>query len=213
MSKKSAETSNISVSENDRLTGQFHVLDLFSGAGGFSYGLDSVDGFKTEVAVDFDKNAINTFQRNFPYTKCICGNICDEKIKKEIIKSAKERNVNMIIGGPPCQGFSLKGKNLGLDDPRNFLFLEYVDVVKRLTPPLFVIENVKNLLASEDGYFIKQIYKKFNALGYTLNHGILNAYDFGVPQTRERTIIIGTLDPRGIPLPKAVNTKHTTVKD
>lgn len=119
----------------------------------------------------------------------------------------------MIIGGPPCQGFSLKGKNLGLDDPRNFLFLEYVDIVKRLMPPIFVIENVKNLLASEDGYFIRQIYEKFNAIGYTLNHGILNAYDFGVPQTRERTIIIGTLDSRGVPPPKASEKTHTTVRD
>lgn len=208
------ENKNVKVVKiNDRLNGQFHVLDLFSGAGGFSYGLDSVEGFRTEVAIDFDKNAINTFQKNFPNTKCICGNICDEKIKEEIICSAKERKVNMIIGGPPCQGFSLKGKNLGLDDPRNFLFLEYVDIVKRLMPPIFVIENVKNLLASEDGYFIRQIYEKFNAIGYTLNHGILNAYDFGVPQTRERTIIIGTLDSRGVPLPKASEKTHTTVRD
>lgn len=72
----------------------------------------------------------------------------------------------MVIGGPPCQGFSLKGKNLGLDDPRNFLFLEYVDVVKRLKPQFFIIENVKNLLNAEKGYFIKQIYEKFELNGY-----------------------------------------------
>lgn len=119
----------------------------------------------------------------------------------------------MIIGGPPCQGFSLKGKNLGLDDPRNFLFLEYVDVVKRLKPQIFIIENVKNLLNAEKGYFIKQIYEKFESLGYTLNHGILNAYDFGVPQTRERTIIIGRLGKIGIPLPKPLDVLKTTVRD
>lgn len=119
----------------------------------------------------------------------------------------------MVIGGPPCQGFSLKGKNLGLDDPRNFLFLEYVDVVKRLKPQFFIIENVKNLLNAAKGYFIKQIYEKFESLGYTLNHGILNAYDFGVPQTRERTIIIGRLGKIGNPLPKPSDVVKTTVRD
>lgn len=119
----------------------------------------------------------------------------------------------MVIGGPPCQGFSLKGKNLGLNDPRNFLFLEYVDVVKRLKPQFFIIENVKNLLNAAKGYFIKQIYEKFESLGYTLNHGILNAYDFGVPQTRERTVIIGRLGKIGIPLPKPLDVAKTTVRD
>lgn len=192
---------------------EFRILDLFCGAGGFSCGLDQVEGFSTEVALDFDASAANTFQRNFPNAKCICGNICDEEVKKSIIEIAKERKVNMIIGGPPCQGFSLKGKNLGLDDPRNFLFLEYVDIVKRLKPEIFVIENVKNMISSGEGYFIKQIYEKFTDLGYTLNHGILNAYNFGVPQTRERTIIIGTLNKKGISLPDEYVEKKTTVRD
>lgn len=192
---------------------EFRVLDLFCGAGGFSCGLDQVEGFSTEVALDFDANAANTFQKNFPNSKCICGDICDEEIKSTIIELCKERKVNMIIGGPPCQGFSLKGKNLGLDDPRNFLFLEYVDIVSRVKPEVFVIENVKNMISSGNGYFIEQIYKKFKALGYKLNHGILNSYDFGVPQTRERTIIIGTLNPKGITLPNEYIEKRTTVRD
>lgn len=192
---------------------QFRVLDLFCGAGGFSCGLDQVEGFSTEVALDFDVNAANTFQKNFPNAKCICGNICDEHTKSMIIELCKERKVNMIIGGPPCQGFSLKGKNLGLDDPRNFLFLEYVDIVSRVKPEVFVIENVKNMISSGSGYFIEQIYEKFTELGYTLNHGILNAYNFGVPQTRERTIIIGTRNPRGITLPDEYVEKKTTVRD
>lgn len=191
----------------------FRVLDLFCGAGGFSCGLDQVDGFSTEVALDFDSSAANTFQKNFPDARCICGDICDDSIKNTIISLCKERNVNMIIGGPPCQGFSLKGKNLGLDDPRNFLFLEYVDIVSRVMPEVFVIENVKNMISSGNGFFINQIYEKFTTLGYTLNHGILNAYDFGVPQTRERTIIIGTLDPAGITLPDEHDDNRTTVRD
>lgn len=192
---------------------KFKILDLFSGAGGFSCGFDSLENFSTEVAIDFDEKAINTFKYNFPNTTCICGNICDETIKNKIIDASIERKVNMIIGGPPCQGFSLKGKNLGLDDPRNFLFLEYIDIVKRLKPEIFIIENVKNMVSSGKGYFIKQIYEKFSFLGYTLNHGILNAYDFGVPQNRQRTIIIGTLSKKGIILPNEKVEKKTSVRD
>lgn len=192
---------------------EFRILDLFCGAGGFSCGLDQVDGFKTEVALDFDESALNTFQKNFPDASCICGNICDENIKGKIINLCKEKKVNMIIGGPPCQGFSLKGKNLGLDDPRNFLFLEYVDIVSRVKPEIFIIENVKNMISSGKGYFINQIYEKFTQLGYKLNHGILNAYNFGVPQTRERTIIIGTLDQKGITLPNEFSEIKRTVRD
>lgn len=195
------------------LMSEFRVLDLFCGAGGFSCGLDMVEGITTEVALDFESRAIETFQKNFPNTACVCGDICDEAIKKQIIDLCKERKVNMIIGGPPCQGFSLKGKNLGLDDPRNFLFLEYVDIVSRVKPEVFVIENVKNMISSGNGYFIKQIYEKFTDLGYTLNSGIMNAYNFGVPQTRERTIIIGTLDSRGITLPDEYTEVKATVRD
>lgn len=192
---------------------KFRILDLFCGAGGFSCGLDQVKGFSTEVALDFDVNATNTFQKNFPLSNCICGNICDEKIKNEIVNLCKIKNVNMIVGGPPCQGFSLKGKNLGLEDPRNFLFLEYFEIVSRVMPQIFIIENVKNMISASKGYFIQQIYEKFTTLGYTLNYGILNAYNFGVPQTRERTIIIGTLNSNGITLPALSNYKKHTVRD
>lgn len=192
---------------------EFNVLDLFSGAGGFSCGLDMVDGFKTKVALDFDKKAIETFQKNFPSASCICGDICDKTIKSKIINLCIENKVNMIIGGPPCQGFSLKGKNLGLNDPRNFLFLEYFDLVEQLKPEVFIIENVKNMVSSGEGYFIKQIYEKFQSIGYVLNHGVLNAYKFGVPQTRERTIIIGTLNKNGISLPIGNGFPLRTVRD
>ena len=192
---------------------KYQVLDLFSGAGGFSCGLDMLPDFNTAIALDFDKSAIETFQKNFPDTKCICGNICDANIKENVVKYAKEKHINMIIGGPPCQGFSLKGKNLGLEDPRNFLFLEYLDLVDRIRPSIFVIENVKNLIAACDGFFIKQIYEKFEKLGYTLNHGILKASDFGVPQNRERTIIIGYKGAKKNSLPKRIVKEETTVRD
>ena len=138
----------------------FNILDLFSGAGGFSAGLDNVKGMDTVEAIDFDKYAAETFKKNFPNAHVITGDITDKAIKKEIIDIAKKRNVNMIVGGPPCQGFSLKGKNLGMDDPRNFLFLEYYELVSVIKPEVFVIENVKNILNSENGYFKKSNNRK-----------------------------------------------------
>ena len=190
---------------------QFNILDLFSGAGGFSLGLDKNRNMKTTVAVDFDKYATETFEKNFKDAYVITGDLTNEEVKKEIIKVSKERKVNMIVGGPPCQGFSLKGKNLGFDDPRNFLFLEYFELVKAIKPEVFVIENVKNLLNSENGYFKNQIIEKFSSLGYIINYGVLNAKNFGVPESRERAIIIGSLT-RSIDLPTG-SSKLVTVRD
>lgn len=190
---------------------QFNVLDLFAGAGGFSAGLDKIKNMKTVVAVDFDKYATETFQKNFKDAYVITGDLTDQKIKDEIIKVSKDRKVNMIVGGPPCQGFSLKGKNLGFDDPRNFLFLEYYALVKAIKPEVFVIENVKNILNSENGYFKNQIIEKFSSLGYIINYGVLNAKNFGVPESRERAIIIGSLT-RSIDLPVG-DKKSVTVRD
>ncbi len=101
----------------------------------------------------------------------------------------------MIIGGPPCQGFSNKGKNLGLKDPRNFLFLEYIEIAKALKPEIFIIENVKNLISCAKGYFLEEIKERLNALGYQLSYQILNAKDYGVPQNREGKNL-GLKDPR-----------------
>ncbi len=190
----------------------FRVLDLFCGAGGLSVGLDQVKGIKTVIGVDHEKYAIETFNKNFKNAIGIVADLTDEKKKKEIIELAKKKKVNMIVGGPPCQGFSLKGKNLGMDDPRNFLFLEFYDMVEKIKPEVFVIENVKNLLNSEKGYFINQIIKKFSALGYLLNPGVLNAKNYGVPENRERAIIIGSLS-RSISLPQPNIEEFTTVKD
>ena len=190
---------------------KFKILDLFCGAGGFSCGLDSLSDFKTVIGVDFDKNVLTTFEKNIEGSLVIHGDLTDDNIKNRIIDEAKKKGVNMIIGGPPCQGFSLKGKNLGLDDPRNFLFLEYVKLVKAINPEVFIIENVKNLINACEGYFIKQILDEFHKLGYIVNYGVLSASDFGVPQHRERAIIIGSKS-KSIELPKPYG-KKVTVRD
>lgn len=190
---------------------KFKVLDLFCGAGGFSSGLDKNDNIETVLGLDFDSNAINTFNKNIKGAKGIVGDITNDNIKKDLIDKAKKLGVNMIVGGPPCQGFSLKGKQLGLDDPRNFLFLEYVKIVEAIKPEVFIIENVRNILYANDGYFHNQIKEKFKSLGYIVNSGFVNAKDFGIPQNRERALIIGSLS-RSIDLPIG-NAKPVTVRD
>lgn len=172
----------------------YNVLDLFCGAGGFSYGLSRNDNFLIKVASDFNEHALKTYENNHKNVNTICGDIKNPIIQDKIIQSSKSNKVNMVIGGPPCTGFSLKGKNLGIYDSRNFLFLEYLNIVSKLLPEIFVIENVPNLLKSENGYFIKQIKEKFAKLGYKINYEILNVKDYGVPQSRKRAIIIGSFD-------------------
>lgn len=190
---------------------EFRVLDLFCGAGGFSAGLDQVKNFSTQVGLDFDKYAIETFSKNFPNAISICGDILDANVKKNVIESSKTRKVNMIVGGPPCQGFSLKGKNLGLDDSRNFLFKEYLNIVQELQPDVFIIENVKNILNSSNHYFRDEILKEIKALGYIVNFGVVNAKNYGVPQSRERALFIASKT-KFINFPNPIE-KGATVRD
>lgn len=169
---------------------EFRILDLFCGAGGFSYGMHKNQHFMTVVALDFNVQAADTFKRNMPFADVVTGDIKESSVREKVLKIAKEKKVNMIIGGPPCQGFSLKGKKLGLNDPRNYLFLEYLKFVEEIKPEVFVIENVKSLLTTADGWFKDGILDYIHKLGYFVDYGVLNAKRFGVPQTRERAIFI-----------------------
>lgn len=190
----------------------FKILDLFSGAGGFSYGMEKNKNFKTVVALDFNKYALDTFKNNMPDSEVICGDITDDKVKEYTIKISKEKKVNMIIGGPPCQGFSLKGKKLGLDDSRNYLFKEYLKIVEELKPEIFIIENVKALLSTSSGWFKNQIIEEVTKMGYFVECGVLTASDFGVPQSRQRTIFICSKN-KIVSLPEPTCKKIVTVKD
>lgn len=191
---------------------EFKILDLFSGAGGFSYGMEKNPHFKTLVALDFNEPAIETFKNNMPWCHTIVGDITSEDVKKEVIEQSKKLGINMIIGGPPCQGFSLKGKKLGLEDPRNFLFKEYLKIVEILQPEVFVIENVKALLSTSAGFFRDQIIKTVKEMGYFVDYGVLTATDFGVPQTRQRAIFI-CCKSKLITLPKPTSERVYTVRD
>ena len=191
---------------------KYRILDLFSGAGGFSYGMEKNPNFETIIALDFDEKAGNTFKKNMPKTEVIVGDITSDETKRQITDLSKEKGVNMIIGGPPCQGYSMKGKKLGLKDPRNFLFREYLNLVKELNPDVFVIENVKGLLLASNGWFKDEIIRAIDELGYVVDYGVLNASDFGVPQARERAIFICSKHNK-VTLPQPISQKRTTVRD
>ena len=197
---------------NENVIKDFRILDLFCGAGGLSWGMHKNSHFQTVVALDFDQKAVDTFKQNMPEADVVVGDITDVSIKDRIIKLSKQAKVNMIVGGPPCQGYSMKGKKLGLKDPRNFLFREYLSLVEELQPEVFVIENVKGLLLSSNGWFKDEIIHTIESLGYFVKFDILNASDFGVPQSRERAIFLCSKNkPIALPIPTV--TKKVTVRD
>lgn len=191
---------------------EFRILDLFCGAGGMSYGMHKNKHFETKVALDINEKLAQTFAKNIQSAELIIGDIKDKKIKEKIVNLSKEKKVNMIIGGPPCQGFSLKGKKLGLDDPRNFLFIEYLHLVQELKPDVFVIENVKSLMSTSNGWFKNQIISEIEKIGYEVSVGIVRASDYGVPQNRERVIFLCSKE-RAISLPKPTVSELVTVRD
>lgn len=191
---------------------EFRILDLFCGAGGMSYGMHKNSHFVTKVALDINEKLAQTFKENIPESELIIGDIQDKEIKEKIINLSKKNKVNMIIGGPPCQGFSLKGKKLGLDDPRNFLFIEYLHLVQELKPLVFVIENVKSLMSTSNGWFKNQIISEIKKLGYKVSVGIVRASDYGAPQNRERVIFLCSKN-KAISLPEPTVKKPTTVRD
>ena len=190
----------------------FQILDLFCGAGGMSYGMHQNPHFQTVVALDVNEKLSITLKKNMPTVNLVVGDIRKQEIKDEVVDLAIKNKVNMIIGGPPCQGYSMKGKKLGLKDPRNFLFIEYLKFVERLQPDIFVIENVKTLLSTSKGWFKAQIISEIEKLGYHVDVGVLKASDFGVPQTRERTIFICCKDKK-IMLPSPTCLNPVTVRE
>lgn len=186
------------------------VIDLFAGVGGLSLGFEMA-GFEVALANEFDPSIAEAYKKNRPGTKMIVEDIT--KLPVDETFGPYEGKVTAVIGGPPCQGFSQKGSRKSINDPRNFLFRYYFEVVKRVKPKYFVIENVPNLLTTEGGYFKDEIVELFSGIGYVVSCGVLCAADFGVPQDRHRTCILGKLgatEPVSLPKP---NGTHTTVWD
>jgi DNA (cytosine-5)-methyltransferase 1 len=169
------------------------VISLFAGCGGSSLGYQMA-GFRELLAVEWDKNAAATFRLNFPEIPIYEGDIATlsgaECLRLAGINAGE---LDLLDGSPPCQGFSTAGKRR-LDDPRNSLFGEYARLVKELQPKVFVMENVTGLVKG----YMKQVYltiiKTLRGCGYRVRGEILNAMYFGVPQSRERVILIGVRD-------------------
>lgn len=164
------------------------VIDLFSGVGGLSLGFEMV-GFETDLAVEYDSKIADSYSHNNPRAKMLNVDISNIDITSEFFNL--NGNDHVIVGGPPCQGFSQKGKRLGLNDERNFLVRKYLHVVDYIKPAAVIIENVPGLLSSASGFFLNQIEESLASSGYEVTHKVLNAYEYGVPQLRTRAFIVG----------------------
>ena len=169
-------------------------MDLFCGAGGLSRGfLDA--GFDVVLGVDFDEAALKTFENNHGNAKAMKLDLFDHS-NIMVIKNYLEKNnikIDVLVGGPPCQGFSLAGKREE-DDKRNILYSAMVKTAKILKPRIVVLENVPGMLTLYDGLGKKRIFKDFSELGYKMNVQVLYAPNYGVPQIRKRAVFVGILN-------------------
>ena len=191
---------------------KYNCIDLFCGAGGMSYGFETV-GFKTFFSVEFNKTYAETYKLNFKNTNIYVGDIKNIS-NEEIIQQCSERKVDIIIGGPPCQGFSIAG-NIGrkfLDDDRNHLFLEYLRFVNILQPKMFVLENVAALVTHNKGKTINEIVECFEKCGYKVQYKVLNSVNYNVPQERRRVFVVGTKPGFNFKFPKESN-KEISIKE
>jgi len=188
------------------------VIDLFSGCGGMSLGLEKA-GYDVVYANDINGDALKTYKHNFPNVLVEQGDIT--KISPlEVSKKIGKKRIDVIVAGTPCQGFSTSGRR-NQNDPRNQLFKQLLKFINAFRPKMFVMENVSGLLSMEDGKAFKNIKKEFKKAGYHVEHDILSAADFGVPQSRSRVFIIGSRKP--VPkknlFPKATVREHVKVKE
>jgi DNA (cytosine-5)-methyltransferase 1 len=167
------------------------VVELFCGAGGTSFGFSSA-GFDVRLGLDIDPRAVATFKKNHPLAMTLCDSV-ENVSGRQLLEAARIGDVDILIGGPSCQGYSTIGPRIE-DDPRNFLFTHYLRLVSELRPRWILFENVKGMKFHGGGKFFKQLCKKLTQVGYRTAHAVLNAADYGVPQRRERLFVIGTLD-------------------
>lgn len=183
----------------------YKVIDLFSGIGGLSLGF-SMEGFEISIANEIDKSIADSYKKNHPHTHVINEDITNLSIES-VFNDFCNREDIVVIGGPPCQGFSQKGSRLGLEDSRNYLFKYFFDVVNYVRPEYFVMENVPNILTACDGYFKNEIIRLFKDINYSIDYAILNSYDYGVPQERRRAFILGKKGDSILELPKPIEKK------
>ncbi len=167
---------------------EHYFVDLFSGAGGLSCGL-SMAGWKCAFAVDNNKEAIDTFNANHKNVETYVDDV--SKLKGTILKKMLDgKKISLVCGGPPCQGMSTVGEGIP-DDPRNFLFLQFVRIVKAIKPEFVLMENVTGLLGKKNKQILDGVLKEFKKIGYVMHVQVMSAENYGVPQKRRRTIFIG----------------------
>ena len=165
------------------------VIDLFCGCGGLSYGFIEA-GYDVVLGIDFWKDAILTFEKNHKGSKGIVADLFNQT-PEEISKSTGITSADIIIGGPPCQGFSIAGKRI-VDDERNQLYKSFVHFVEFYQPKAFLLENVPNIVSMGEGVVRNSIIEDFENLGYKVVYKVLMASQYGVPQNRKRAFFVGT---------------------
>ncbi|MDC1174418.1 DNA cytosine methyltransferase [Bacteriovoracaceae bacterium] len=171
------------------LPNKLNFIDVFSGAGGLSCGLEMV-GHQCLLGVDIDKYAMETFSLNHKKANTYCGDI-SKLTKAKLEKLTGNKPIHAVVGGPPCQGFSTVGLGNPKDE-RNALFMQFVRLVRVTKPYYIILENVTGLVAKKNESTLKSIFKEFHKLGYNLNVKVMSSQQYGVPEKRRRTIIIGS---------------------
>lgn len=167
---------------------KYNVMDLFAGVGGLSFGFSKIEEFNIVAANEIEKDISKAYELNHPGVKmlnCDIGDLTEEKLKETLAG----KHVDVLVGGPPCQSYSTLGKRQM--DARANLFMQYKRVLQILKPKVFVFENVSGLLSMDKGRLFPKIRAEFEEIGYSLKHKLLNAVDYGVPQQRERVILVG----------------------
>lgn len=179
---------------NNNYRNGYNFIDLFSGAGGLSCGL-VMAGFTPVASVEIMPEAVETYRYNFCEIKGFkenvkTRNIREDEVKQELYESVSGKHIDLIVGGFPCQGFSMAGHRV-VTDERNSLYLEMLQIVKTVQPDYVVMENVEGLRSMLDGKVEAKIIEDYKKIGYDINVTVLNSADYGVPQIRRRVIFIG----------------------
>lgn len=169
----------------------YRTIELFAGAGGLALGVEKA-GFKTLGLVEYDKTACQTLKLNRPNWNVINDDVANiSNLDLESYFNIKRGELDLLSGGSPCQSFSVAGKKLGLEDTRGTLFYHYAKFLNKIQPKMFLFENVKGLLNHDKGRTFEIISGVFKEQGYNITYKILNAWDYGVAQKRERLFIVG----------------------
>jgi len=188
----------------------YTFIDLFAGCGGLSLGFEKA-GFEGVLAIDNWQDALDTYCHNRKGARTLCADISTLN-PSEIKAKYNIDDVSVIIGGPPCQGFSVAGKRI-VEDKRNKLYKSFVRFVDVFRPKAFVMENVPNILSLGKGIVRNSILKDFEQLGYTVTYKVLMASDYGVPQNRRRAVFVGLKDGEAFGFPEATVEKRVTAKE